>query len=319
MVMADHEDDIKVLTSLSELANVSENLTRTLGTENVLSEIQSTISLPEVETLSVVNGGLPADADSINSQLLTDVRSEDVDKVATDEFVTTETTLVETTTPSAPDSFVDESFSEKVSTDSQVQGEATVEANDIAGTQSAGSVTSAVEDVEVTEEPTTTTTEEPTTTTTEGPTTTTLPYIAPSTTEEALLNAGSYSDIYFDINSVRAKVVAWKAFQEDINGRLNGGNWWIPLKVLAGSAQVVNGVQYEMRVVGGQSNCTQEMNIWDMMPERCSYAEGGRRAIFNIITYEKNSRWTDYSPILSRSYSILIREVYPGEDMEQLS
>ena len=54
--------------------------------------------------------------------------------------------------------------------------------------------------------------------------------------------------------------IVWKAFVDEINVRMRKTEvWWIPLRILGGSYEIVAGIQYDLQVLGGESNCPKEV------------------------------------------------------------
>ena len=66
--------------------------------------------------------------------------------------------------------------------------------------------------------------------------------------------------------------IVWKAFVDEINDRMRKTEvWWIPLRILDGSYEIVAGVQYDLQVLGGESNCPKEVqtqHIHDIATEQ---------------------------------------------------
>uniref|UniRef100_A0A1I7UWX0 Neur_chan_LBD domain-containing protein n=2 Tax=Caenorhabditis tropicalis TaxID=1561998 RepID=A0A1I7UWX0_9PELO len=73
--------------------------------------------------------------------------------------------------------------------------------------------------------------------------------------------------------------LVWKAFESDINQRIEGEWMWVPLKVLSGNGQIVSGMQYDMRVLAGTSNCSRyEINAYTIQDRNCVHFNGPKRA-----------------------------------------
>ncbi|EGT44671.1 hypothetical protein CAEBREN_12863 [Caenorhabditis brenneri] len=110
--------------------------------------------------------------------------------------------------------------------------------------------------------------------------------------------------------------LVWKAFESDINQRIEGEYMWVPLKVLSGNGQIVSGMQYDMRVLAGTSNCSRfEVNAYTIQDRNCVHFNGPKRAIFNILVMERSSKsWSPFIPDWERVFSTVEREVQDHED-----
>ncbi|EFP02642.1 hypothetical protein CRE_02378 [Caenorhabditis remanei] len=110
--------------------------------------------------------------------------------------------------------------------------------------------------------------------------------------------------------------LVWKSFESDINQRIEGEFMWVPLKVLSGNGQIVSGMQYDLRVLAGTSNCSRyEINAYTIQERNCVHFNGPKRAIFNIIVMERSSKsWSPFIPDWDRVFSTVEREVADNED-----
>ncbi|EGT42737.1 hypothetical protein CAEBREN_10138 [Caenorhabditis brenneri] len=119
-----------------------------------------------------------------------------------------------------------------------------------------------------------------------------------------------------DSNGRLTTRLVWKAFESDINQRIEGEYMWVPLKVLSGNGQIVSGMQYDMRVLAGTSNCSRfEVNAYTIQDRNCVHFNGPKRAIFNILVMERSSKsWSPFIPDWERVFSTVEREVQDHED-----
>ncbi|ULT98639.1 hypothetical protein L3Y34_000185 [Caenorhabditis briggsae] len=119
-----------------------------------------------------------------------------------------------------------------------------------------------------------------------------------------------------DTNSKLTTRLVWNAFQSDINQRIESEYMWVPLKVISGYGQIVSGMQYDIRVLAGTSNCSRfEVNAYTIQERGCVHFNGPKRAIFNIIVMERSSKsWSPFIPDWERVFSTVEREVADNED-----
>ena len=132
----------------------------------------------------------------------------------------------------------------------------------------------------------------------------------PTFDEEGTLESlGDSAVVPISPNGPRARRLANKAFMDDINTRTSSPFLWMPVRILSAQAILVNGAQYELQVVGAESNCPKPKA--DLVG--CQVRFGGRRALFNLVIFEKNLHWTENTPIVFRSFATKIRDIMANE------
>ncbi|CAD6189479.1 unnamed protein product [Caenorhabditis auriculariae] len=169
---------------------------------------------------------------------------------------------------------------------------------------------SPVSKLDLTPPPTTsTTTPEPTTTTSIPPSE--AQFLQPSDPNE---EEEAFREGPLDLTSKLAVRLAWKAFEEDVNERVEEEFMWVPLKVLNGNGQIVSGMLYDLSVLAGVSNCSRyEVSTYSLRDYHCVYRQGKPRGIFNVLVSEKSNQWSQFIPDSSRVYSLLERRVAEDE------
>ncbi|VDM41182.1 unnamed protein product [Toxocara canis] len=83
------------------------------------------------------------------------------------------------------------------------------------------------------------------------------------------------------------KELSWRAMK-GINEQSNDMYHLMPIKLLAAKSQVVAGMQYELEILVGQSQCRKnELSSEDVNAENCQEKKGGRRQIYVVIVWQK--------------------------------
>ncbi|CCD67059.1 Cystatin domain-containing protein [Caenorhabditis elegans] len=120
-----------------------------------------------------------------------------------------------------------------------------------------------------------------------------------------------------DINGRLTARLVWKSFEADINQRIEGEWMWVPLKVLSAYGQIVSGMQYDLKVLAGTSNCSRyQVNAYTIQEQNCVHFNGPKRAIFNILVMERSSKsWSPFIPDWERVFSTVDREIGDNEDI----
>lgn len=55
---------------------------------------------------------------------------------------------------------------------------------------------------------------------------------------------------------------------------------WVPLKVLSAYGQIVSGMQYDLKVLAGTSNCSRyQVNAYTIQEQNCVHFNGPKRAV----------------------------------------
>uniref|UniRef100_A0A8R1E0X1 Cystatin n=2 Tax=Caenorhabditis japonica TaxID=281687 RepID=A0A8R1E0X1_CAEJA len=143
-----------------------------------------------------------------------------------------------------------------------------------------------------------------------------LPYQVLPKTESLPDDGETWHEGPLNTESRLAARLTWKAFEADINQRIENEMMWVPLRVLSGDGQVVSGVLYDLKVLAGTSNCSRyEVNAYTIQERNCVHFNGPKRAIFNIMITERSSTWNPFVPDWERIYSKLDREVSDNDDL----
>ncbi|PAV60520.1 hypothetical protein WR25_25529 [Diploscapter pachys] len=122
-----------------------------------------------------------------------------------------------------------------------------------------------------------------------------------------------YADGSMNLHGKTVERVVWKAFVDEINDRMRKIEvWWIPLRILDGSYEIVAGIQYDLQVLGGESNCPKEgFERKEVNKYNCAFSNKGKRAIFHILAYEMNLNWKGSK--MFRSFSTIERNLTSWE------
>ncbi|CAB3398544.1 unnamed protein product [Caenorhabditis bovis] len=102
---------------------------------------------------------------------------------------------------------------------------------------------------------------------------------------------------------------AWKAVRH-INDEAsnNGPHYFVPIKVLKASTQVVAGLSTKLEVLAGESACKKgDLQAHEITKSNCNLKDGGCRAIYAVSLWEKP--WENFEQFNVKK----IRDVAPHE------
>nr|UOT91678.1 cysteine protease inhibitor [Baylisascaris schroederi] len=81
--------------------------------------------------------------------------------------------------------------------------------------------------------------------------------------------------------------LSWRAMK-GINEQSNDMYHLMPVKLLSAKSQVVAGMQYELEILVGQSECRKnQLSSEDVNAENCKEKEGGRRQVYVVTVWQK--------------------------------
>ncbi|CAI2349716.1 unnamed protein product [Caenorhabditis sp. 36 PRJEB53466] len=143
-----------------------------------------------------------------------------------------------------------------------------------------------------------------------------LPYQVMPKTNSLPDDGETWHEGPLDPDSKLATRLSWRAFEADINQRIENEMMWVPLKVLSGNGEIVSGMLYNLKVLAGTSNCSRfDINAYTIQDRNCVHFNGPKRAIFNVVVTERSTTWNPFIPDWERVFSTLEREVGTEEDL----
>ncbi|CAI5449372.1 unnamed protein product [Caenorhabditis angaria] len=112
-----------------------------------------------------------------------------------------------------------------------------------------------------------------------------------------------------DANNQKYTDLAWKAVAQINNQSSNNRSYYyVPIKVVKASTQVVGGLSTDLEVLAGESSCKKgELQAQQISASNCQAKQGGSRALIKVNIWEKP--WENFEQINAEK----IRDVSANE------